>query len=157
MSSISQAFETSKTRSARIYRWVTAWLVTGAVIAILLLANSIRDYRFVSRLIATEQVRHLMSRHVAALEQEFRRNALPVGASRLNSLMGERDSPLWAELRDPDGNVIEHAGTASGRLFSRDDERSHFISREPLFRVVTTSAGDAVVEVFPIHPGPPPT
>ena len=34
--------ETSKTRSARIYRWVTAWLCVGTVIALLLLANSIQ-------------------------------------------------------------------------------------------------------------------
>jgi len=74
MNSISQAFETNKTRSVRIYRWVTAWLCISAVIALLLLANSIRDYRFVARFIATEQVRHQMSQRATALEHQLRQD-----------------------------------------------------------------------------------
>jgi hypothetical protein len=74
MNSISQTFGTSKTRSVRIYRWVTAWLCVSAVIALLLLVNSIRDYRFVSRVIATQQVRHQMSQHAAALERQLRQD-----------------------------------------------------------------------------------
>jgi hypothetical protein len=90
MNSISQAFETSKTRSARIYRWVIAWLCVSAVIALLLLANSIRDYRFVSGLIATQQVRHQMSQHAAALERQLRQDPMTRevawGSSRFQQL-----------------------------------------------------------------------
>ena len=152
MRSINQAFETSKSRSARIYRWVTAWLITGAVIAQLLLANSIRDYLFVSRWIATEEVRHHMSQHVAAVEQQLRRNTQATGTS-LSALMEGADRTAWVELRDPAGHVLEHKGAVAGKLFSPDEERSHFVNREPLFKVVTTPAGDVVVEVFPIHVG----
>jgi hypothetical protein len=69
-----------------IYRWVTACLWISAVFALLLLANSIRDYRFVSRLIATEQVRHKMSQQAIALEPQLRQDPLTRG-SAVNSLM----------------------------------------------------------------------
>lgn len=150
MNSISQAFETSKTRSGRIYRWVTAWLSLSAVIALLLLANSIRDYFFVARVIATQQVRHQMSQHAAALERQLRQNPLTRG-SAVNSLMEEGGNPVWIELRGPDGKVLEHAGGAAQRLFSEDEEHAHDRNHEPLYRVVATVAGDVVVEVFAIR------
>jgi len=150
MSSISQAFETSKTRSVRIYRWVTAWLCISAVIALLLLANSIRDYRFVSRLIATEQVRHQMGQHATALERQLRQDPLTRG-SAVSSLMESGGNPLWIELRGPNGEVLGHAGGASQRLFTEEEEHTHTRSHEPLFKVVPTSVGDVVVEVFSIH------
>ena len=156
MSSISQAFETSKTRSARIYRWVTAWLCVSAVIALLLLANSIRDYRFVSRLIATQQVRHQMSQHGAALERQLRQDPHTRG-SAVKSLMEAGRNLLWIELRGPDGNLLEHAGGAAQRLFSEDQEHTHARNHEPLYSVVATAAGDVVVEVFAIRAPVAPT
>ncbi len=156
MNSISHAFETRKTRLARIYRWVTAWLFIGAIVALLLLANSIRDYQFVSGYIATQQVRHQMSQHATTLEHQLRQNPLTRRAS-VKSLMESGDNPVWIELRGPDGEVLEHAGGAAQRLFSDDEERSHLRNHEPLFTVAATSAGDAVVEVFPIHAPAAPT
>jgi hypothetical protein len=156
MNSISQAFETSKTRSVRIYRWVTAWLCVSAIIALLLLANSIRDYRFVSRLIATQQVRHQMSQHAAALERQLRQDPLTRG-SAVNSLMEAGRNLLWIELRGPDGKLLEHAGGAAQRLFSEDEEHTHARNHEPLYSVVATAAGDVVVEVFAIRAPAAPT
>jgi hypothetical protein len=52
-----------------------AWLIAGAVLAVLLLANSIRDYLFVSQLLAVQQVRRQLGQQVAALEQKLRRGA----------------------------------------------------------------------------------
>ncbi len=150
MNSIRQAFETSRTRSVRIYRWVIAWLCISAVIALLLLANSIRDYRFVYRLIATQQVRHQMSQGAAALEHQLRQDPLTKG-SAVNSLMDAGGNPVWTELRSSDGKVLEHAGGAAQRLFTEDEERSHSRNHEPLYAVLATSVGDVVVEVFPIH------
>lgn len=158
MSSKNQAFESGSTRSGSTYRWVNAWLIASAVIAVLLLANSIRDYLFVSRFISIDQVRHLMSQHAAALEQQLRQNPLARSAG-IDSLMAEADHPLWVELRDSDGKVLEHAGAPAEHSFSRDDELSHLLNRDSLFKVVKTSAGDTVIEVFPLHAptSPPPT
>jgi hypothetical protein len=150
MNSISQAFGTSKTHSARIYRWVTAWLCVSAVIALLLLANSIRDYRFVSRVIATQQVRHQMSQHAAALERQLRQDPDTRG-SAVKSVMEAGGNPLWIELRGPDGKMLEHAGVAAQEIFSEDEEHIHARNHEPLYRVVATAGGDVVIEVFAIR------
>jgi len=128
----------------------------SAVIALLLLANSIRDYRFVSRLIATQQVRHQMSQHAAALERQLRQDPLTRKAG-VKSLMEAGGNPVWIELRSPDGKVLEHAGGAAQRLFSEDEEHSHARNHEPLYRVVATAAGDVVVEVFAIRAPAAPT
>jgi Stage II sporulation protein E (SpoIIE) len=150
MKSISRASKTNKTWSVLVYRWVSAWHLISAIIALLLLANSIREYRFVSRFIATEQLRHQMSQHAAALEHQLRQNPLARAAS-VKALMESGDNLVWIELRGPDDKVLEHAGGASQKLFSEEAEHSHFSNREPLFTVAATSAGEAVVEVFPIH------
>jgi hypothetical protein len=150
MSSISQAFETSRTRSGRIYRWVTAWLSLSALIALLLLANSIRDYFFVARLIATQQVRHQMSQRAATLERQLRQDPT-TRASAVKSLMEAGGHSVWIELRGPDGKVLEHAGGPSQRLFSDDEARTHSRNHEPLYKVVTAPSDNVVVEVFPIR------
>ena len=161
MSSLSRAFETSTARSGRIYRWVIAWLSVSAAIALLLLANSIRDYFFVARLIATQQTRHEMSQQAITLERRLRQDPTRKAAA-VTSLMEAGGHLVWAELRGPDGKVLENAGGPSKRLFSDDEERKHARTREPLYKVVPTANGEVVVEVFPIRapmsqlpPGPP--
>ena len=51
-----------------IRRWLIAWLIVAALPAVLLLANSVRDYLFVWRILATQQVRHQMAGYAVALE-----------------------------------------------------------------------------------------
>ncbi len=139
---------------ARTQRWVTAWLVAGAALALLLLANSIRDYLFVWRLLAVQQVRRELSQQMVALEQTLRRSATP-DASPLQLLTdamdGATDKPLWIELRRSDGSVLARSGSAGGRLFSNEDESAHFRSRQALYRIVPVSGGEAVVEAFPLR------
>ena len=150
MSSISRAFETSKARSGRIYRWVMAWLTLSAVIAFLLMANSIRDYFVVARLIATQQIHHEMSMRAATLESQLRQDPT-TRASAMTSLMEAGGHSVWTELRGPDGKVLEHAGGPSRWLFSDDEERKQARNYEPLYKVVTITSGEVVVEVFPIR------
>jgi hypothetical protein len=146
--------QASRQDLARTYRWVTAWLVAGAVLALLLLANSIRDYLFVSRLLTVQQVRQELSQYVVALEQKLRRPPTP-GSSPLelltDALDGASDKPLWVEVRRPDGGVLARRGSAGARPFSSDEESSGFRSRQALYRIVPTSVGEAVVEVFPVY------
>jgi len=150
---------------ARTYRWVTAWLIAGAVLALLLLANSIRDYLFVWRLLAVQQVRQELSQQVVDLEQKLRRSSTP-DASPLELLAEAMDSAsnklLWIEIRRPDGSVLAHRGSAGERLFSSEEESARFRNREHLYRVVPASVGETVVEVFPVYSSglavlPPPT
>lgn len=157
--------QASRRDLARTYRWVTAWLIAGAVLALLLLANSIRDYLFVSRLLTVQQVRQELSQYVVALEQKLRRSPTPA-SSPLELLADATDSapdkPLWIEIRRPDGSVLARRGSAGARLFSSDEESAHFRNRQALYRIVPAPDGESVVEVFPLYASglavlPPPT
>ena len=113
----------------------------GAGVALLLLANSIRDYRFVSRFIAIEQVRHQMSQRATTLERQLRQDPLTRG-SAVKALMEAGATRCGSNCAAADGKVLEHLGAAAQRLFSQDEERSHARNHEPLFTVVDTSVGD---------------
>jgi hypothetical protein len=105
--------ERSRRELARTYRWVAAWLIAGAVLALLLLGNSIRDYLFVWRILAVRQVRQDLSQNMVALEQMLRRAPTPdlsppeMVAELMN---GASEKPLWIEIRRPDGTVLARQG-----------------------------------------------
>ncbi len=61
MSLLPFSVNTSSSRAAGRYRWVLLWFSIGCVIAVILMVNAVRDYVFVSRLLATQQVRHQMT------------------------------------------------------------------------------------------------
>lgn len=139
-------------RPAGRYRWVIVWLSIGCVIAILLLANAVRDYMFVSRLLATQQVRHQMAQIAAQVEQQLRR-----GVSTSNTLQdtfgGKPPEGAFINLRAPDGTLIEHVGGSfPASWFSLEEEHDAFSRRQQLFRTLSTQNGDLVTEVFPLHP-----
>ena len=154
MSLTKPALTTNRKGLRKTYLWVTAWLIAGAVLAILLLANSIRDYLLVSKIIDTEQVRYETNQHVTAFEQRLRLNALGT-VPRLewltNDLEQSGDKPAWIEVRASDGTLLESSGKRAEPSFSRDEVATHFRDHESLFKVVATSVGDIVVEVFPLH------
>lgn len=135
------------------YRWVTAWLIAGGVLAVLLLANSIRDYRFVWRILAVQQVRQELSRQMVALEQKLRRPSAPAPPTveRLAVALDDASEPLWIEIRRPDGSVLARRGSPGARSFSSEEESAAFRNRGHLYRVVPFSGGEAVVEAFPLY------
>ena len=142
-------------RLIRTHRWVTAWLIAGGVLALLLLANSIRDYLFVWRILAVQQVRHQLSEHVVALEQRLRRSPTP----ELSPLEiadgrdGQRDRQAAVDRASEAGRqrAGASAGAAGAPLFSSEDESAHFRNRQALYKVVPAPVGEAVVEVFPLR------
>jgi len=139
---------------------VTVWLAMGAAIALLLSANAVRDYLFVSRLLATQQVRRQMAQLAAQVEQQSRRSE--VAPHTLESVLAESlrgDEAI--NLRDLDGAQLDHVGRElPASAFTFEQERDAFIRHEPLVRIVSAPGGEVVVEVFPLHParrgGPPP-
>lgn len=139
---------------SRSYRWVYLWLGVGALLSLLLLTNSVRDYRFVARLLATQQVRHQMRQDLTGLEQKLRQSR-PATLSRLTVLQAELKSsgtrPLWIQIRAMDGPVLEQYGDPSLHVFSDEEEQTGFQSHEAVFRVLDLADGTAVVEAFPMH------
>lgn len=139
-------------RSARLYRWLKIWLAAGALLALLLLANSFRDYRFVSRLLAAQQVHQQTNQVMVRFEQQLRNNWKP-GDSRLTLLneLFERAQlqPLWVSLRDQDGNLLENRGDAH-RVFTLTEEVAAFRNHVPLYRITKMDGQQVVAEAFAI-------
>ena len=138
----------SKSRAARSYRWVWMWLGLGVLFALLLLANSIRDYFFVARILSVQQVRHQVAERIASFDRELAENPTS-DQPRMKLLMAEMATaskqPLWMVLRDPDGSVIDQTGTQARQVFTHDQEITHFRNREPLFDVIPGSKGEILV------------
>jgi sigma-B regulation protein RsbU (phosphoserine phosphatase) len=132
---------------------VSIWLGLAVLFALLLLANSVRDYFFVARILTVQQVRHRLAQQTASFEHELVEQ--PVSDQRLLDslaveMAGATKQAIWVVLRDPDGKIIGQAGAQERQLFTHDQEVAHFRRREPLFDLVQTSRGEAVVEVFPL-------
>lgn len=136
------------------YRLIYIPLVAGAILSLILLTNSFRDYIFVSRLLATQQVRHRMREYMATLDQQLKRVERR-NDSRLNLLLddvkasGER--PLWIAIRYPDGSTLEQYGDSTLHVFQKEEEDNGLRKHEAVFRVVPTDDGSAVVEAFAMH------
>jgi hypothetical protein len=142
----------TSSRSAGRYRWVVVWLSIGCAIAILLTANAVRDYLFVSRLLAIQQVRHQITQIAAQIGQHLRRNPLTPDTLQ-SALAGSPIGEASINLRNGEGTLLEHlGGSFPASSFSVGEEHSAFSQREQLFRTVSTPTGDLVVEAFPLHP-----
>ena len=137
-------------------RWITAWLVAAAVLAALLLANAVRDYLFVWRILAAQQVRHQLTQYVAGLEQTLRRQAAPAVLSA-ELLDGETVSPpqgtAWIEVRRSDGTVLAQRGERGARTFTPEEESLRFRSHEALYRIVRHGGGELVVQAVAVYAG----
>lgn len=143
-----------KTNVALAYRVVTACVVAAAVLALLLLANSIVDYRYVSRLLTVQQVRRELDDTLVALERKLRQSE-PVQPSLpellTQALLEGSTKRLWIEIRRPDGRVIARQGIAGPRVSTSEEESLHFRDRDALFKVIPVGGVEAVVEVFPLY------
>lgn len=140
----------------RTRRWVTAWLIVAALLAVLLAANSVRNYLLVWRILATQQVRHQMAQYVVALEQRLRRSPAPaVSSGELPAVEPDQSvqDALWLEVRGPDGSVLARQGNVEKAMFTPEEQSSHFRLHEPLYTLVPSpaGAGEVLVEVFPLY------
>jgi len=154
MRSAAPARQSGRSKAARTRRWVNAWLIAAALLAVLLFANSVRDYFRVWRILAIQQVRHQAAQYVVGLEQRLRRSAMPALLS--SEVLAPESEPglddaLWVEVRSPDGAVLARRGDGGGRTFTAEEQSAHFRDHQPLYKVVPSAAGEIVVEVLPLR------
>ena len=141
----------SDSRSAGLYRWVLVWLFLSNMSGIVLAGSTIRDYRFVSRLLATQQVRHQMTQIAAQVEQHLRRNDLNSDSLQA-ALAGTQRGDESIELRTASGLLLQRMGPAfPPATFTIDEVHDSLSKREALYRVVSSASGDVVLEVFPMR------
>ncbi len=143
-----------RSTAVRTRRWVTGWLVVAALLAVLLLANAVSDYLRVRRILAVQQVRHLMAQYVTGLEQRLRQSVAPTvlpGEILAPEAGPTLDDALWLELRRPDGSVLARRGKVLAGTFTAEEQSDHFRTHQPLFTVIPSPAGEVLVEVFPLY------
>jgi hypothetical protein len=129
-------------------------MLTGAGLAILLLASSVINYVISSRANALFNTRREMARQMTALDQLV--HVQKPGAAALSSVLEQvvRESKgtlAWAQMLDREGAVIARSGAAAAPAFTVDYVASRIRERRPVFAVRDTRAGKVVVEAFPIH------
>jgi hypothetical protein len=132
------------------YRWFKFSLGLGALLAILLLFNSVVDYVFISHRIVIDQLRHEMSKQMGALDRQLRHAPGPDN-SRLALLVEElrKDHKIaWIDVRDRQGKRLAHSGPDVSPSFTAEQIHAGFANHEPITRVRKTEAGAMVVEAF---------
>jgi len=134
--------------------WFRLWMLTGAGLAILLLASSVINYVISSRADVLFNTRREMARQMTALDQlvHVQKPSAAALSGVLEQVVQENKGTLaWAQMIDREGTVIARSGSAAPPAFTVDYVASHIRERRPVFLVRDTSAGKVVVEVFPIR------
>jgi len=136
------------------YRWFRLWMLTGAGLAILLLASSVVNYVISERTSALFNTRREMAREMSALDQLI--HDQKSAAASLSGVLDEavqqsNGSLAWAQILDRQGAVIARSDAAAAPAFTADYVASRIHERRPVFAVRDTSAGKVVVEAFPIR------
>jgi serine phosphatase RsbU (regulator of sigma subunit) len=129
-------------------------MLTGAGLAILLLASSVFNYVISERTSALFNTRREMAREMAALDQLVRDHKPAAGSlsSVLEEVVQESNGTLaWAQMVDREGAVIARSDGAAAPAFTVDYVTSRIRERRPVFAVRDTSAGKVVVEAFAIR------
>jgi serine phosphatase RsbU (regulator of sigma subunit) len=129
-------------------------MLTGAGLAILLLASSVTNYVVSSRASALFNTRREMARQMTALEQLVRvqRPATVSLSGVLDEVVrGSNGSLAWAQVLNREGAIIARSDAAEAPAFTVDYVASRIRDRRPVFAVRNTSAGNVVVEAFPLR------
>jgi len=136
-------------------RWFRVWILTGAGLAILLLASSVINYVLSERATALFNTRRELAREMVALDQMIhdQKSATASLSGVLQQVVQESNGTLaWAQMVDREGAVIARSDAAAAApAFTVDFVASKIRERRPVFAVRDTGAGKVVVEAFAIR------
>jgi sigma-B regulation protein RsbU (phosphoserine phosphatase) len=135
-------------------RWFRLWILTGAGLAILLLASSVINYVISERATALFNTRREMAREMVALDQTIhdQKPAISSLTGVLEQVVRESNGTLaWAQMVDREGVVIARSDAAAAPAFTVDYVASKIRERRPVFAVRDTGSGKVVVEAFAIR------
>lgn len=132
--------------------WFKLAIATGAGLALLLLANSISTYDFVSKRIIFEQTRRDIAKVVTGFDKAMREPGAAQPAGLMDEARNQNGGRVaWMELRDFEGHTLARAGTPASPTFSTSELRTRFQSRQPAVKTRILEAGELVVEAMPVR------
>jgi hypothetical protein len=136
------------------HTWFNIVLVSGAILAAVLLTNSIINYVWMTPRIVTGQIRREMNRVVVSLDQQVRKMAVADRGNLTAVLQNVRNTEseiAWIEIRSKAQGVLAHVGIKAGPSFTEAEVRDRMRIREPLATTRKLASGDVVAEVFPFR------
>ncbi len=131
-------------------------MACGLLLGIVLLAQMMGAYRFVSSDLVQREAQRETNRKIVALEQMAR--ALGAEDSRrlsaiVNEAMGESPAQIgWLRILQPDGTAVATAGVPAEKLYTRSRMQQAIESHEILSKTANTPAGRVLVTARPFHP-----
>ena len=137
------------------HRWFSVLTWFGIALGVLLLGNSIANYRWVSQRIVVDQVRKDLSAQAVAIEKLLAAARPQSRAEAVEILEQVRATApgriAWIQVRDSRDTMLAAAGLDVEPTFRADFIRSRLRDRQPVFE--TRGAGDTrvLVEAFPLR------
>jgi hypothetical protein len=135
--------------------WFKAALVFGCIVGLLLLAQSIAGYFYVSRRLVRDQLQREAERQAIRVERSLRALGTPDGAAitrALNDHLEEQQQRVsWLRIIDNRGTVLAQAGDPSGNPATADQIRRSFEERRDIRRTEETASGRIYVATVPIR------
>jgi hypothetical protein len=144
--------------------WFRAALVFGSLVGVLLLAQSIFGYYYVSRRLVRDQLQREAERQAVRLERALRAldspDAAAINRALAEHLEEQQQRISWLRIVDVRGAVLAQAGTPVGDPFSAGEIRRSLDDRRDLHRMDETPGGRIFVAAGPIRapvfgPAPP--
>jgi serine phosphatase RsbU (regulator of sigma subunit) len=149
--------------AARGQFWFKAALAFGCVVGLLLLAQSIAGYFYVSRRLVRDQLQREADRQAIRIERSLRSLGTPdiaaVKSALDDHLEEQQQRVAWLRIIDARSVVLAQAGPVVGKPPTAEQIRRSFEERRDIRRMEDTADGRVFVAVVPIRapiPGPPP-
>jgi serine phosphatase RsbU (regulator of sigma subunit) len=134
------------------YFWVKVSIALGLILGLLLLAQTLITYRYVSRGMVRQEARNEADRKVTSIGRLIRNESFD---SAIEELV--RDAPTkvaWIRVLNPDGSVIASGGNLRyARPWTEASLRAEMASRGQHTDLRKTEAGEVLVAVSPMGRG----
>lgn len=146
--------EMAEQRSPR-YLLFKVFLVIGVLLGVLLLVQSIRNYRYVSGQLARAELNREASVHlnrILYLARQADATEDPTLAGTLREYLGEENAKIaWLRLISAEGEILAQAGEPTGPPLAPEKVRESFEAGEHLYEVRETYRGRVLVTLRPFR------
>jgi hypothetical protein len=139
---------------------IKSCVACGLLLGMVLLAQMMGAYRFVSSDLVQREAQHETNRKIVAVEQMA--GVLDAqDAERLSEIVNEavRESPTqiaWLRILQLDGTPVAEIGVPAEKLYSPSRMQQAIESHEILSKIAETPSGRVLVTARPFHPEPGP-
>jgi hypothetical protein len=137
--------------------WFKASVAVGFVLALVLLAQSIANYHYISRRLVQQSAIQEAERRVVTLEKAIR-NANARDAAQLASVIEQLrtesiEQVAWIRVTTFTGDIIAATGNATGAPFAAELLKRLVEERQPIHETRKTKTKEVFVSVYPVRLG----